>query len=92
MINASIYLLAFIGFAVVGTIVGSLVSELIRAARQAGRVATVCARMDGKRHAPATWILKSFRREIFRSYSSLRIGIWEIPHNPSKPIRRSFRG
>lgn len=92
MINTVIYLLATLGFSIVATIVVSLALEFARAYRQACRVATVCARMEGKRHAPAKWVFKSFRREIFRSYSSIQIGIWEIPHNPSKPIRRSFKG
>lgn len=86
-----VYAHAAIGLAVSLTILGAVIAEVIRALRQAGRVSAVSARGYACRRK-ATWgeYWFALRREFLSNYSSLRIGIYEIPHSPSEPIRRTY--
>ncbi len=87
-----VYAHAIIGLAVTVSFFGAMASEMIRACRQASRVSAVaarCRRFRGKSTWKEYWF--SLRREFLSSYSALRIGIYEIPHNPSEPIRRVYR-
>lgn len=82
---------AAIGAGLVALVACLLIQEIVRAARQAGRVAAVSVRASGERRKPTQreWRF-AFRREFWSAYHTIRIGIFEIPHNPSKPIRAAF--
>lgn len=67
----------------------SLIAEIRRATRQSCRLCRVYARL-GKRPLTRKEKLKVWKSEIFASYNSLRIGIYEIPYDPDQKIRRGF--
>lgn len=78
-----------VGAFVIGAFTVSILSELVSTVRQAGRVAAVSVRGFGERRRPTSReFLFALRREFLSSYSSLRIGSFEVPHNPSLPIKR----
>lgn len=87
-----VYAHAIIGLAVTITFLGAISAEVVRALRQALRVSAIAARCRRGR-CRATWreYLYAVRKEFLSSYTSLRIGIYEIPRNPSEPIRRAYR-
>jgi hypothetical protein len=71
-----------------------ILSEFVRAARQSLRVCVVHVRAGGgerRRVTSREWWF-AFRRELFRSYSSLVIRCIEIPHDPNKPMRPRLNG
>lgn len=83
-------LLAAVGGAVIGIILYQIAKEAFRAIRQGRRLAAVAARVSGQpRGTLRTWVKASFG-EMFASYSTLVIGVWALPYNPGKPIRRAF--
>ena len=82
---------AVIGAMVVLAVVLFTFREAIRAARQSLRLAWVHARTRGRRFPKRSWILPLFAREFGSAYSEMVIGPFRVPHDPSLPIRRSFR-
>jgi hypothetical protein len=86
--NCIVSVLATIGAVVTALFVMDIAREFIRAARNAGRVATVYARAYERRRK-CTWRewWFAFRRELTSPYYTLRIGGFEIPRDPSEPIR-----
>lgn len=86
-----VYPLAAIGALVVGSIAISALAEIVRSARQSVRVAAVAARAYDRRRRPTIKaVLFAFRGEFLSNYSSLRIGVFEVPRDPSKPIRSAW--
>jgi hypothetical protein len=80
--------LAFVGGLVVGKVIWDVMRELIRAARQAMRIAHVVARANGRREKPSFGLWWSaFRHDFTSSYDSLVIRYVEMPRNPSRPMR-----
>lgn len=84
----AIAVLASIGAIVVGVVLLALAIKFVDAVRQSARVAEVYARMRGKRYASLRERWGAFKYEMGAGYTSLEIGVWSIPHNPSLPIRR----
>lgn len=80
---------ALIGIAVVGGVLYQILKEAVRAFRQGRRLAYVYARTQGDRKPPIRWILKSAMHDFCSSYDWTTVSSWKVPHNPSKPIRRS---
>ncbi len=88
---AIVSVLATIGACVIGLLLLSVALELVRAVRQAGRVSTAVTRTFERRRK-ATWRewWFAFVKEFGASYTTIRIGSFEIPHNPSLPIRSAW--
>lgn len=63
--------------------------EIVRAARQSYRIATVVDRIGGRRRPSFSTWARSFKYELTAWYSALRLGIYEIPRDLNQKIRRS---
>jgi len=83
-----IYGLAVVGAVVPACIVIGFAREVIRAGRQGWRIARVVRYLDRKRPSLSDWLRCSLK-EVGSGYSTVRIGIFDIPHNPSERIRRA---
>jgi len=80
---------AMIGVGVVVFVSCLLIGEVIRALRQSKRIAAIAIRHasgERRRITCREWLF-SFRRELFSSYTSLRVGFIDVPRNPSCPFR-----
>ncbi|NDV50593.1 hypothetical protein [Salipiger sp. PrR003] len=87
-----LYPLALVGSIVVGGVLWLLLSELVRAALQTGRLCAVQHRWaDVDITLKMRW--RWFLHEI-GSCSDYEVGPFELPNNPRSPIRRtsSYRG
>lgn len=86
----AVWLFAFIGAGVVAFFAWGLIAEVVRAARQGGRIAMVQWRLQQRSgRLPLRWRWAGFKQDFFSSYDRLSIGHFELDHDPSKPARRS---
>lgn len=87
------YVLAAVGTIVVLAAAIAIAQEVWRAARQALRTSTAAVRSAERRRRPSfrEWQF-AFRREFLGGYyDSVLIGPFEVPRDPSLPIRRRRR-
>lgn len=81
---------AIIGAAVLTLTSWVVFSEMIRAARQAGRIAAIQARSRGQRKASwAEWWFY-FKHDILAQYDEKIVGPFKLHRNPNKKIKRAF--
>ena len=85
-----IYVLASIGGLITGVFGYLICAELVRAIRQGHRISTAIARAYDGRRKPSVraWRLNAVR-EFGRSYTTVEIGPYVLPHDPSKRARHS---
>jgi len=79
----------FVVFTITGLIFWAVIlyylsKEIIRAARQSYRVATVHVRLRSRKRRPGLGLwLKCFNQEFYSSYDQIRIGYVELDRNPN---------
>lgn len=79
--------LTVIGGLVVLMVSTSFIVEVVRAARNSHRVATVAVRTKQRRKPSLKEWWFAFKKDLYSGYSELQIGWIGIPHNPSVPLR-----
>jgi hypothetical protein len=86
-------IMSFIGTFVFFTWLSLLLKEILRAAKQSHRVASIVIRTKLNERRPPT--LKEwgscFLDDLFKSYDSLEISYITIPYNPKNPIRSALK-
>lgn len=81
---------AVLGSSVAILVIGLLVGDLIRTARQSYRIAYVLEHIRGNRGVTARMWWHSFRYEWTTRYNYLLIGAFKIPRDYREKIRRQW--